>query len=108
MRAGGGRASADPCRPFSRRRECSGRESDGRQSAIRCWEFIKVYDNVPRAAYFGIVGEAKKKQISFVGHVRQNLWRCVELFLVLELIIVHASIQSFRLAGRSQDMREGP
>ena len=33
------------------------------------WDFIKVYDNVPRAAYFGIADEAKKKQIPFVGHV---------------------------------------
>jgi len=33
------------------------------------WDFIKVYDNVPRAAYFGLADEAKKRQISFVGHV---------------------------------------
>ena len=33
------------------------------------WDFIKVYDNVPRAAYFGLADEAKKKQIPFVGHV---------------------------------------
>jgi imidazolonepropionase-like amidohydrolase len=33
------------------------------------WDFIKVYDNVPRAAYLGLADEAKKKQIPFVGHV---------------------------------------
>jgi hypothetical protein len=33
------------------------------------WDFVKVYDNVPRAAYFGLADEAKKKHIPFVGHV---------------------------------------
>ena len=33
------------------------------------WDFIKVYDNVPRGAYFAIAAEAKKDGISFVGHV---------------------------------------
>jgi hypothetical protein len=33
------------------------------------WNFIKMYDNVPRAAYFGLVDEAKKKPDPFVGHV---------------------------------------
>ena len=40
------------------------------------WDFIKVYDNVPRGAYFGIAAEAKKDAIPFVGHVpvpRQNV-----------------------------------
>lgn len=33
------------------------------------WDFIKVYDNVPRDAYFAIAAEAKKDHIPFVGHV---------------------------------------
>lgn len=33
------------------------------------WDFIKVYDNVPRDAYFAIADEAKKEGIPFVGHV---------------------------------------
>jgi hypothetical protein len=33
------------------------------------WDFIKVYDNVPRDAYFAIAAEAKKDGIPFVGHV---------------------------------------
>jgi hypothetical protein len=33
------------------------------------WDFIKVYDNVPRDAYFAIATEAKKDRIPFVGHV---------------------------------------
>jgi len=33
------------------------------------WEFIKLYDNVPRDAYFAIAAEAKKENIPFVGHV---------------------------------------
>ena len=32
-------------------------------------DFIKVYDGVPRDAYFAIVDEAHKLGISFVGHV---------------------------------------
>jgi len=33
------------------------------------WDFIKVYDNVPRDAYFAIAAESKKESIPFVGHV---------------------------------------
>jgi hypothetical protein len=33
------------------------------------WDFIKVYDNVPRDAYFALAQEAKKDGIPFVGHV---------------------------------------
>jgi len=33
------------------------------------WDFIKVYDNVPRVAYLGLADEAKKKHMPFVGHV---------------------------------------
>lgn len=33
------------------------------------WDFIKVYDNIPRDAYFAIAAEAKKDHIPFVGHV---------------------------------------
>jgi Amidohydrolase family len=33
------------------------------------WDFVKVYDNVPREAYFAIAAEAKKDGIPFVGHV---------------------------------------
>ena len=32
-------------------------------------DFVKVYTGVPRAAYFGIAEETKKKSIPFVGHV---------------------------------------
>src|SRR5882724_11095980 len=32
-------------------------------------DFVKVYSTVPRPAYFGIVGAAKKDRIPFVGHV---------------------------------------
>jgi len=33
------------------------------------WDFIKVYDNVSRESYFAIAAEAKKNDITFVGHV---------------------------------------
>jgi hypothetical protein len=33
------------------------------------WDFVKVYDNVPRDSYFAIAEEAKKHEIPFVGHV---------------------------------------
>lgn len=32
-------------------------------------DFVKVYDGVPRDAYFAIAEEAKKKGLSFVGHI---------------------------------------
>ena len=32
-------------------------------------DFVKVYDGVPRDAYFAIANEAKKRGIPFVGHV---------------------------------------
>lgn len=36
---------------------------------LQGWDFIKVYDNVPRDAYFALAREAKKDGIPFVGHV---------------------------------------
>ena len=33
------------------------------------WDFIKVYDNVPRDAYFAIASEAKRQRLVFSGHV---------------------------------------
>ena len=33
------------------------------------WDFLKVYDNLPRDAYFSIAAEAKTRHIPFVGHV---------------------------------------
>jgi hypothetical protein len=33
------------------------------------WDFIKVYDNLSRDAYFAIAAEAKQEHIPFVGHV---------------------------------------
>ena len=32
-------------------------------------DFVKVYDMLPRAAYFGIAREARAKEIPFVGHL---------------------------------------
>ena len=36
---------------------------------LQGWDFIKVYDNVPRNAYFALAAEAKKDGIPFAGHV---------------------------------------
>lgn len=36
-------------------------------------DFVKVYDGVPREAYFAIVDEAKKQRIPFVGHVPESI-----------------------------------
>jgi imidazolonepropionase-like amidohydrolase len=36
-------------------------------------DFVKVYDGVPRDAYFAIANEAKKKGIPFVGHVPEAI-----------------------------------
>lgn len=33
------------------------------------WDFLKVYDNLPRDAYFSIATEAKTRHFPFVGHV---------------------------------------
>lgn len=32
-------------------------------------DFVKVYDMLPRPAYFGVASEAKAKEIAFVGHL---------------------------------------
>ena len=32
-------------------------------------DFVKVYNNIPREAYFALADEAKQQHISFVGHV---------------------------------------
>ena len=36
-------------------------------------DFVKVYDGVPREAYFAIADEAKKQHIPFVGHVPESV-----------------------------------
>jgi hypothetical protein len=36
-------------------------------------DFVKVYDGVPREAYFAIADEAKKQRIPFVGHVPESI-----------------------------------
>jgi imidazolonepropionase-like amidohydrolase len=36
-------------------------------------DFIKVYDGVPRDSYFGIVAEARKLKMPFVGHVPMEI-----------------------------------
>lgn len=47
--------------------------SDARAAVDRLksdgWDFIKVYDNVPRDAYFATATESKKESIPLVGHV---------------------------------------
>ena len=46
---------------------------DGRKVVIdlkrRGADFIKVYDGIPRDAYFAIAGEAKKRRFAFAGHI---------------------------------------
>jgi hypothetical protein len=36
-------------------------------------DFVKVYDGVPREAYFAIADEAKKQRIPFAGHVPESM-----------------------------------
>jgi hypothetical protein len=36
-------------------------------------DFVKVYDGVPREAYFAIADEAKKQHIPFAGHVPESI-----------------------------------
>lgn len=36
-------------------------------------DFIKVYDGIPRDAYFALADEAKKQNISFAGHVPEAI-----------------------------------
>jgi hypothetical protein len=40
-------------------------------------DFIKVYDGIPREAYFAIADEAKKQHLPFVGHVPNEI-RAIE------------------------------
>lgn len=48
-------------------------EAEGRQTVVslkqRGADFIKVYDLLPRDAYFAIADEAKRQDIPFAGHV---------------------------------------
>src|SRR6185436_4902450 len=36
-------------------------------------DFIKVYDGIPRGAYFAIVEEAKKQRLTLVGHIPNSV-----------------------------------
>jgi imidazolonepropionase-like amidohydrolase len=48
-------------------------EQEGREAVRKIksggFDFVKVYNGVPREAYWGIVQEAREQGISFVGHV---------------------------------------
>ena len=48
-------------------------EAEGRAAVIQSKkdgaDFIKVYEQLPRDAYFGIVDQAKKEGLPFAGHV---------------------------------------
>ncbi len=52
-------------------------ESEGKEAVDQVIaggsEFLKVYDMVPRAAYFGIAEEAKRKNIPFAGHLPMSV-----------------------------------
>jgi hypothetical protein len=49
-------------------------------------DFVKVYDGVPKNAYFAIAAEAKQLHLPFVGHVPVRPW--------LSSTNVHLSIRS--------------
>jgi len=40
-----------------------------RQTALAGYDFVKVYNSLPREVYFAIADEAKKRNIPFAGHV---------------------------------------
>jgi hypothetical protein len=50
------------------RTDSAARAAVGEQQA-RGADFVKVYSALPRAAYFGLADEARKRGIPFVGHV---------------------------------------
>jgi imidazolonepropionase-like amidohydrolase len=52
--------------------EAQAREAVDRQQE-RGADFVKVYDGLPRSAYFSIAGEAKKRGIPFEGHVPESV-----------------------------------
>jgi hypothetical protein len=64
-----GRAPVWP-ESISVRNEQEAREAV-RQSKAEGAEFIKVYDLLPREAFFALVNESKKQGLSFAGHVPQ-------------------------------------
>jgi hypothetical protein len=52
-------------------------EADGKQAVDQAIasgsEFIKVYDLLPRAAYFGIAGQSREKRVPFTGHLPMSV-----------------------------------
>lgn len=52
-------------------------EAEGREAVRslhrRGADFIKIYNTIPRAAYFGIADEAKKLGVPFAGHVPDRI-----------------------------------
>jgi len=63
----------DGPRPMWRGSLTAETEADGRRLVDslrqRGYDFVKVYQFLPRAAYFGIAGEARRRGIPFAGHV---------------------------------------
>jgi len=58
--------------PFAARSEDEGRQVV-RKVKKEGADFVKVYDNLPRDAYFAIADEAKKQGIPFAGHVPRSV-----------------------------------
>lgn len=66
-------AIVDGPKPIQYSSLAASNEAEGRQAVIslkqRGADFIKVYDLLPRNAYFAIADEAKKQGLPFAGHV---------------------------------------
>lgn len=91
-------------RSFGARTEAEGRELV-RHHAAEGIRAIKVYDRLPRAAYLGIVAEAKRLGLDVVGHLPHEV-SAIEAAEAGQKSIEHARFllrESFSGAGASRD-----
>lgn len=84
-------------------------EDEGRQVVRKVKkegaDFVKVYDNLPRDAYFAIADEAKKQGIPFAGHVPYSV-SAVEASDAGQQSIEHCRIVLPACSSREEELKK--
>ena len=66
-------------------------------------DFVKIYNGIPRDAYFALVAEARKQSIPFAGHLPFEI-RASEASDAGQLSIEHLTGIAIACSGREQDL----
>lgn len=73
----------------------------------RQWDFIKVYNHLPRATYFALLGEATRKGIEVSGHLPLSI-TLEEAIQSGQRSVEHATVLPIACSGAARTLRKGP